>query len=211
MTSPDAPVGWLRTFFGPSRTRTETVLGAAGGALMIVLLVAYIQRVGGWQEWTALQFAVLALTGGDLIGGISTISASTANRWYHRPGPAAQRFRFGFVAAHALFYLVPVAAVFDLGLGWVLANAGFLVLAAIVIEHAPAEAKRMVALYLTLAASLANLTWLPIPAALAWLPVLLFVKILVCFLIPDAAAARQPAAVDSALTATFTGRPAHPD
>jgi hypothetical protein len=50
----------------------------------------------------------------------------------------------------------------------------------------PTDLKRIVAIGLTLTAGLINLIWMPIPAALAWLPVLLFVKILTCFLLPEA-------------------------
>lgn len=205
MTTQTAPAGWRHTFFGPSHTRTETVLGAAGGALVIALLIAYVQHAGGWQQWSTLQIVVLAITGGDLIGGIFTISAATASRWYHRPGPAARRFRIGFVITHAFFYLVPVAAVFDLGWAWVLVNAGLLVGAAAAIESASAHLKRMVALCLTLAASLANLVWLPIAAALAWLPVLLFVKVLVCFLVPETRTAPPPLAVERDAKAAASG------
>jgi len=184
MTTQSAPVGWRYAFLGPSRTRTEAIVGAAGGALIIALLIAYMQHTGGWQGWSALQIVVVAITGLDLVGGIFTISATTASRRYHRSGSAARRFRIGFVIAHAVLYLVPVAAVFGLGWTWMAVNAGLVVGAAAAIESAPTDVKRMAALCLTLAASLANLIWLPIPPALAWLPVLLFVKILVCFVLP---------------------------
>lgn len=205
MTTQAAPMGWARAFFGPSRTRPEAILGATGAALVIALLITYVRHVGGWQDWSAVQIGVLAITGADLVGGIFTISAATASRWYHRPGLAARRFRIGFVITHAFFYLVPVAAVFDLGWAWVLVNAGLLVGAAAAIESAPAHLKRMVALCLTLAASLANLVWLPIAAALAWLPVLLFVKVLVCFLVPETRTAPPPLAVERDAKAAASG------
>lgn len=184
---------WARTFLGPPRTRAESALGVLGAALTVSLLIAYLRHTGGWTQWSAVQILVLALTGGDLIGGIFTISSDTASRWYHRPGRAARRFRVGFVIAHAVLYLVPVAVVFGLGWRWALVNTAMILGAAAAIEGAADGVKRMVALCLTIAASLVNLIWLPIPAALAWLPILLFVKVLVCFLLPGITGA-SPAA-----------------
>ncbi|MEZ0366457.1 hypothetical protein ACAG26_22530 [Mycobacterium sp. pUA109] len=188
MTTRETPIGVGRAFFGPPRTRAEAVLGVGGGAVAMALLAAYIRHAGGWQDWSTVQMAVAAVFGADLIGGIFTISAPTSSRWYHRPGAAAKRFRVGFVLAHAGIYLAPVAAVFGLGWGWMLANSVVLVGSAAVIESVPAALKRMVAIGLALAAALAGLIWLPTPAAVAWLPVLLFVKVLVCFSVPGVAA-----------------------
>ncbi|MEB3034185.1 hypothetical protein [[Mycobacterium] nativiensis] len=193
MTTLAAPAGWLRTFFGPSRTPAETILGLLGGAAVIAMLVTYIRHAGGWHDWSALQIVIVAVTGLDLVGGVFTISATTASCWYHRPGPAAQRFRMTFVISHAVLYLVPVTAVFGLGWTWMLANAGLLLGAAALIEGAPVDLKRMVALALTLIAALANRIWLPIPSALQWLPLLLMVKVLVCFLLPALSGREAPA------------------
>lgn len=184
-----------RAFFGPPRTRAESVLGAAGGVLVTALLLAYIRHAGGWAQWSVVQILVLAITGADLIGGIFTISTDTASRWYHRPGRDARRFRIGFVIAHAVAYLVPAAVVFDLGWRWAVANTVLVLGAAVAIACAVVDVKRMVALCLTLAASLVNLIWLPIPTALAWLPILLFVKILLCFSLPGAETTTRMAAI----------------
>ncbi|MGH3959063.1 hypothetical protein [Mycobacterium sp.] len=39
---------------------------------------------------------------------------------------------------------------------------------------------------------LVNLMWLPLPIALAWIPALLFAKVLVCFLVPHASTGGAP-------------------
>ncbi|MGH3596013.1 MAG: hypothetical protein ACRDUT_08605 [Mycobacterium sp.] len=175
--------GALRTFFGPPRTPGESTVGSVGSALVIALLVAYVWRAGGWHGWSVLQIVVLAAMIFDLIFGIFTISTPTAKRWYHRPG--ARRFRVTFVMAHVAIYLVPFAALFDTGWVWCAANAGLLVGFAIAIELAPWELKSAVALCLTLTVGLVNLIWLPLPATLAWFPVVLAVKVLLCFLVPE--------------------------
>lgn len=177
-------VGVARTIFGPERTRGESLVGAVGAAVVMALLATYIGRAGGWHDWSALQIVVLAAVIFDLIFGMFTISTPTAKRWYHRPGAAARRFRCAFVAGH-LLYLIAVAALFDSGWTWAAANTGVLLGTAGLVELASVDLKRLVAMCLTLTAALANLIWLPLPAALAWLPVLLFVKILVCFLLPE--------------------------
>lgn len=178
-----------RAFFGPPRTRGEIIVGTGGSALVLALLGVYIWHVGGWRGWSTLQAVVLAVVLFDLIFGIFTISSVTAKRWYHRAG--ARRFRLGFVIAHVFLYLVPFAALFDAGWAWTVVNGGLLVGAAAVIEATPQNLKGAVALCLTLALGMVNLTWLPLPATLAWLPVLLPVKVLLCFLVPEASLAAE--------------------
>jgi hypothetical protein len=177
--------GPLRTVFGPARTRGETVVCVAGSALVMALLAAYIDHQGGWHGRSVLQIVVLAAIIFDLIFGMFTIATTTAKAWYHRCGADARRFRFAFVLGH-LPYLVAGAAVFDIGWAWAIANAGLLLAFAVAVEVTPSDLKRIVAIGLTMTAGLINLIWMPLPAALAWLPVLLFVKILTCFLLPEA-------------------------
>ncbi|OHV05800.1 hypothetical protein [Mycobacterium talmoniae] len=181
MTTREARVGLGRSFFGPPRPRTETLLAVAGSVIVTALLAGYVWQLGGWRDRSALQIAVLAVIIVDLIAGIFTTSSPTANRWYHRAN--ARRFRLGFVLVHTSYFVVP-ALVFGTGWVWAIANSGLLLGAAAVIESAPIEHKRTVAVGAALTAALIGLIWLPLPAALGWLPVLLFVKVLVCFLVP---------------------------
>lgn len=177
-------VGPARNIFGPRRTHGETIVCTAGTATVIALLTGYILQTGGRQGWSAVQVGVLALLIFDLVFGMFTVSTVTATRWYHRPGRQARRLRAGFVLAH-LAYLVVGAGLFDTGWRWAAVNAGMLLGAALLVETSPPDLKRIAALALTLIAGLVNLVWLPMPAALAWLPVLLFTKILICFLLPE--------------------------
>jgi hypothetical protein len=180
----------IRTVWGPSRTSGETIVCVTGSALVMALLVAYIADEGGWHDRTVLQTLVLGAVIFDLSFGMFTISTATARAWYHRAGADARRFRFGFVTGH-LCYFVAGAALFDTGWKWAIANAAMLVAFAIAVDATPGQLKRLVALGLALTAALVNLMFMPLPAALAWLPALLFVKVLVCFLVPDAPAIRS--------------------
>jgi hypothetical protein len=177
--------GPLRTVFGPPRTRGETIVCLSGSALVMALLAVYIGHEGGWQDRSMLQIVVLALIIFDLIFGMFTISTTTAKAWYHRAGAKARRFRLIFVLGH-LPYLAACAALFDTGWTWAIANTGLLLAFAIAVDFAPADLKRIVAIGLTSTAGLVNLIWMPLPSSLAWLPVLLFVKILACFLLNEA-------------------------
>lgn len=174
----------MTTVFGPRRTRGETIVGVACTAVAIAMLTAYIDVKGGWHGWSAPQIVVLAAIIFDLIFGMFVVSGGTAKRWYHREGAVASRFRAQFVLAH-LAYLVAAAALFGTGWMWAVVNGVVLVAAAFTVEKAPMDLKWTVALGLTLSAALANLSWLPVPTSLAWLAPLLFVKILVCFLVPE--------------------------
>jgi hypothetical protein len=191
MTTHDiARIRLPRTIFGPARTRGETTVCALGSALVMALLITYIEHAGGWHRWSGVQIAVLAVIIFDLIFGMFTISTTTAKRWYHRPGRDARRLRGAFVLGH-LPYLIAGAALFDTGWAWAVANAGLLLTTAVAVDRTPVDLKRTVSIGLMLAAGLINLIWMPLPAALAWLPVLLFVKILACFLLPEAPAAAR--------------------
>jgi hypothetical protein len=184
--------GPLQMVFGPARTRGETVVCLVGSAFVMALLAVYIDDQGGWHDRSALQIVVLATIIFDSVFGMFIISTTTAKTWYHRVGSDARRFRVGFVLGH-VSYLVAGAALFDTGWAWAIVNAALLLGGAIVVEATPSDLKRSVAIGLTLTAVLVNLIAMPLPGALAWLPPLLFVKILVCFLLPEAPAGRATA------------------
>jgi hypothetical protein len=176
-------IGWWRTASGPARTRRESVVGTCGLILGIALLALYVKRTGGWDGLSVPQAVFLVVAVVDIPGGMFMSSSLTASRWYHRAGSDARRFRILFVLAQVPFLALP-AALFDVGWVWALANIGLLLGLAAAIEYAPGEMKRLVALAVTLTAVLVNLIWLPAPSSLTWLPILLFVKVLGCFLVP---------------------------
>lgn len=183
--TPPGPAGALRRFLGPGRTRGENIAEAAGQLVGMSLLAAYLAATGGWSDRSALQLAVLAFMVFDLVGGVLTNATNPAKRWYHRPGHGSRR-RLLFVASH-LAYLVAVPAVLDAGgWAWFVVNTALLLGSAVLIEALPVELKRVSAVGLYLGAVLVNLTWLPLPAWLAWFGLLFYLKLLVCFLVPEA-------------------------
>ncbi|MDA3643252.1 hypothetical protein LZ318_20400 [Saccharopolyspora indica] len=192
-STPRGVGGVLKRFIGPGRTRLENVVEAVGQLLNMALLALCIAWFGGWGG-AVLPDVVLAVMVFDLVGGVLTNATNAAKRWYHRPAPGMRGKRLLFIASH-LLYLVAVVFVLDAGgWRWLLINAALLLAAAVLVEVAPLEVKRLAAVGLYLAAVLVNLTWLPLPAVLAWFPVLFFLKLLVCFMVPEAPMYRRATA-----------------
>ncbi|EID56027.1 hypothetical protein [Saccharomonospora xinjiangensis] len=177
--------GAAQRFFGPGTTRAEIAIQVTGTLLGSALLTTHVSLAGGWSTLSPLGVVVLGVLIVDLVGGVLTNATNSAKRWYHRDGATALH-RIGFAATHGL-HLVAVAVVLDAGgWHWVLVNAGLLLGSAVAIEALPVDLARPSAMALYLAAVLVNLTWLPLPGALVWIPVLFFLKLLVCHLVPEA-------------------------
>ncbi|CAM2979187.1 hypothetical protein SAXI111661_11750 [Saccharomonospora xinjiangensis] len=177
--------GAAQRFFGPGTSRAEIAMQIAGTLFGSALLTIHVTLTGAWSALSALGVVVLSVLIVDLVGGVVTNATNSAKRWHHRDGATALH-RLGFVAAHVL-HLVAVAVVLDAGgWDWVLINAGLLLGSAVAIEALPVDLARPCAMALYLVALLVNFTWLPLPAALAWIPVLFFLKLLVCHLVPEA-------------------------
>ncbi|WP_433504761.1 hypothetical protein ACQP04_35290 [Pseudonocardia halophobica] len=143
--------------------------------MLLALLVAYIGGTGGWEAGV-LPAVVLAVLAVDLVGGVVTTTSAAAGRERH-----SRRFRLGFVACHVL-HLVVVGVVFGTGWAWTVGNAAFLLAAAVTIEWAPPRTRRVVAVTAFASGVLVDLLWLPVPPVVAWVPGLLFLKLLVGFL-----------------------------
>ncbi|MEV2237485.1 hypothetical protein [Micromonospora sp. NPDC049891] len=177
--------GAVDRFFGPGRSRRENLAEAGAHLLVLSLLAGYVLRQARGQHWSVVEIVVTAVIAVDLVGGVLTNATNAAKRWYHRPGQRARRL--GFVAAH-LAYPVVVTLLPAAGAdpAWLLANAALLLVAAIVVESAPVDVKRLIAMALYLVAVLVNLTFLPLAPAYAWFPLLFYLKLLVCFLVLEA-------------------------
>ncbi|WP_199434675.1 hypothetical protein [Qaidamihabitans albus] len=188
--TPRGPAGALRRFLGPGRTRGENLVEFGGQVVGMSLLAAYITSTDGWTGRSPLQIALLAIIVFDLVGGVLTNSTNPAKRWYHRPGSRHRRLLF--IGSH-LAYLVAVPLLLHAGgWPWLLGNAALLLGSAALIEALPVQLKRPAAMALYLSAVLVNLTWLPLPEPLLWFPVLFFLKLLACFLVPEAPMVRVP-------------------
>ena len=175
-------LGQWDTFIGPGATRAELLLiwlSALGGA---VFALAYAWRAGvQWSLWLWIIALIMAF---DLFGGVVANATSTIKRWYFRP---SQGFRqhITFVAYHIYPFLV--AWLFRDG-DWLygLLAYGYLLLAAVLILRTQVYLKRPLAMLLYLVGiTVPVLVLKPTPGLIWFLPVL-YLKLLVCNLVPEA-------------------------
>lgn len=174
-------LGQWDEFIGPGATRHELLLiWLAGiGGVAGAVLYAWTREM----HWSAIQWAVAVLTALDLFAGVVANATSTTKRWYHRPGRTS-RHHLLFAAAHLYPFLI--AWIFRSG-DWLYAVLvyGYMLTAAGLIVQAPVYLKRPLAMLLFLAGL--AIPWLllaPTPG-LHWFVPVLYLKILVCHLVPE--------------------------
>ncbi|MER6387066.1 hypothetical protein ABT236_01135 [Streptomyces sp. NPDC001523] len=189
--TPPGLVGRLERFTGPGKSRSESIVEAAGLVGCGLLLAAGLWTSGAAADWSTVRLLVVALVGLDLIGGVLTNATNAAKRWYHRPDPGVRRARLLFVAAHLAHLAVMGLFVLSGDGAWTLANSALLLGGAATVEFTPLDLKRPAAMAVWMAAVLINLFWLPAPVELAWFAPLFFLKLLVCHLVPEAPPVRR--------------------
>ncbi|USQ81045.1 hypothetical protein NF556_05195 [Ornithinimicrobium faecis] len=188
--------GWrgaVDRFFGPGPTRVEVLVQLCGIPILGVLVLAHVASVGVQLHWWGV--IALAIFTIDALGGVLTNSTGAAKRWYHRPGTRGERLRF--VSLHVVHLALIAILVLDQQWGWLALNAVLLLGLALLIEHTPLPVRRPVAMGALVAAALLSATLVPVPDGLGWIAPLLFLKLLVAHLIPEA----PFASVDDATTA----------
>lgn len=190
---PATPTGWVgrvERFMGPGRSRPEVAVETIGGTVCAALLVLLVWRTGAHREWSAAQFAVVAVVALDLIGGVLTNSTNAAKRWYHRDLPAAvpgmTRTRMTFIGVHLFHLAVMAFVVLDGARTWLVVNALLLIGCAVAIEMLPLDVKRPGAMAAYMGVLTVNLAFFPQPAVLTWFTTFFFLKLLVCHLVPEA-------------------------
>ncbi|MGK8558942.1 hypothetical protein [Nocardia gipuzkoensis] len=181
---PATSPGWagrLERFMGPGKTRWESAVEYLGGAIGILLLVSYCRPM--LSDRSIAEVVALAVIAFDLVGGVLTNATNAAKRWYHRT--PASRGRLAFVAVHTV-YLAVVGLMFLGDPAWFIGNTLLLLGSALLIESAPVGLRRPVAMAAYMTVLLVNLIVFPVPALLAWFIPLFYLKLLVCYLIPEA-------------------------
>lgn len=166
---------------GPGKSRVELRTELAGSLVCMALLGWHLLAApiqAGWAQWVVTVFIGL-----DLVGGVMTNATNAAKRWYHSK---PSRSRLSFVAAHIAYLAAMAFVVLDAAWGWFLLNTALLLAGALLIEAVKLEAKRPAAMGAYMAAVLINLTVLPLPDGLEWFTTLFFLKLLVCYLVPEA-------------------------
>lgn len=147
-------------------------------ALALALVASSDLHLRWWALLTILVFAV------DAVGGVLTNSTGAAKRWYHRPGTRSERLRF--VCLHVVHLALIAGLVLNQHVGWLALNTVFLTGSALFIEHTPLSVRRPVAMGLLVAAVLLNALLTPVPIGLGWIAPLLYLKLLVAHLVPEA-------------------------
>lgn len=182
---PDPRSGWrgaVDRFFGPGPTRAEILVQVIGVPVLGALVLAQVALAEVHLRWWSV--VVLAVVTIDLLGGVLTNATGAAKRWYHRPGTRGERLRF--VCLHVAHLGLVAPLVPDLWWQWLALNAVLLVGLALLIEHTPLPIRRAVAMGALVAATLLNSILIPVPDGLAWIAPLLYLKLLVAHLIPEA-------------------------
>ena len=189
-TIPPTAPGWagqIERFMGPGKTREEIIVEVGGGALAVAAVATLAATDESVREWSSLQVALAVVVGLDLVGGVLTNATNSAKRWYHRPGPGRVRARLGFALAHVA-HLAVVAFVLLPGHAalWWWTHVAFLTGSSLLIELVPVEVKRPTAVTALVCAVALGQAVAPVGGVLTLVPVLLYLKLLVGHLVPEA-------------------------
>lgn len=185
--------GWrgaVDRFFGPGPTRAEILVQVIGVPVLAALVLTRVATADLELRWWSV--ALLVIFAVDAVGGVLTNATGAAKRWYHRPGTRGERLRF--VAVHLAHLALLGGLVLDQRWDWMVLNAALLLGLSVLIEYTPLPIRRPVALGALVAAVLINSIMVPVPDGLGWIALLLYLKLLVSHLIPEApfAAADEP-------------------
>ncbi|MFI6871120.1 hypothetical protein [Nocardia sp. NPDC050406] len=161
--------------------------GASRGEQLVCYLTATIGSLVAVTlavraDLSALAIVVIAVVAFDLCGGAVVNATASAKRHFHREGRTA-RHHLLFVAIHLQPFLLALVVSefpwYSAGAVYALALAG-----AVVVVSSPRFLQRPIAFAWV---TLALLVPLDVPAALAWMPPILFIKLLLAHLQPDEA------------------------
>jgi hypothetical protein len=138
-------------FVGPEATAVENTLTLGTGLAGLVVAPSLSAAARTLPRGEALLLRLLA---GDLWGGAVANNTLACARWYERPGQTDDdHLRFGAAHLHPLL----VAALDRRDPGgrvpgpvWAVGHYGYLMLATVLIRHAPGRRRRLTAVALTL-------------------------------------------------------------
>lgn len=174
--------GVIDKFIGPGATRAEKNIQL----FLPFLSSAGVVAVGFYSEfdWSVVQYVIIALLAGDMVGGVVTNATSAAKRWVFREGEGF-REHITFVAIH-LVQIVIFSWVFQgLDLIWIAGVYGLLMTSSVIILKAPLYMQRPVAASLYMVALLSSLYIFDAPAHLEWFLPILFYKLLISHLLRE--------------------------
>lgn len=172
-------------FFGIDPTPGERALAHLAGAFGVAAALA-IGLDANWTWWRLLVAAVIAY---DLAGGVVAGGLDSAKRFYHGPLPVRptrlNRFlhdEIGFAAVHV--QPVVVGLLFGAAWWWGPLWYAWALAGVVLVARAPRRLARPVALLAVLTGAMLAPS-IPAPDGLAWLPVVLLVKLVVAHAVPE--------------------------
>lgn len=168
--------GVIDKLIGPGATKAEKNIQL----YLPVLFALGVVAVGLYSgfDWTAWQYAIIALLAVDMVGGVITNATSAAKRWFFREGEGF-REHITFVAMHLAQIVIFSWAFQGFDLMWIAGVYGLLMASSVVILNAPLYMQRPVAASLYLVALLLSLYVFDTPAHLEWFLPILFFKLLI--------------------------------
>jgi len=194
-TIPPTAPGWggrMERFMGPGKTRAETTVELVGGVLGIAAIVAVAATDEAVRAWSSLQIGLGAVLALDLVGGALTNATNSAKRWYHRPGPKRVRSRLMFLAAHVVHLAVVAFLLLQDGATWWWTHLILLAASSLLIEAMPVEVKRATAVAALVCAVALGQAIAPVDGVMALVPVLLYLKLVLGHLVPEAPLVERP-------------------
>ena len=174
--------GIIDKFIGPGATTAEKNIQL----FLPFLFSAGVVAVGLYSEfnWSGVQYVIIALLAGDMVGGVVTNATSAAKRWFFREGEGFWE-HITFVAIH-LFQIAIFSWAFQ-GFDpiWIAGVYGLLVTSSVIILISPLYLQRPVAASLYMVALILSLYVFDTPAHLEWFLPILFYKLLISHLLRE--------------------------
>jgi hypothetical protein len=182
--SPRSGVGGiLDRIAGPGATDSELYLTLAAGVLAVAGQIAYASLAGlNWNVWQYVFAAFLAF---DIAGGVMSNATHSSKLWWHREGRGF-RHHFGFVAFHIYPFIVaflyrPADWI------WGVSIYSLLLLSAFFVLKTSAYLQRPVAMLAFMGAIAVSLYAFSPTPGLEWFVPLLFLKLIICHILPEEA------------------------
>lgn len=178
----------LDRFVGPGATNAELAIQFV--PTLIAAIAAPIHAANTGAAWAWPLYALTVFLAIDLVGGILTNATSAAKRWYHRASQTAHH-HYAFTALHTI-HIFLVAWLYRESSGWIdwtffITATIFLHAAAICIILTPLYLKRPVAMLMLIIGLVIDWYILTPTPALEWFLPLLWLKLLICHLLPERA------------------------
>jgi len=168
--------GAIDRLIGPGATKSEKNIQLYPPFLFASGVVAVGLNAG--NDWSILQYVLIALLAVDMVGGAITNATSAAKRWFFREGEGFWQ-HISFIAIHLAQIVIFSWAFLGFDIWWIVGVYGMLMLSSVIILNTPLYLRRPVAATLYMVALLLSFYVFDSPPYLEWFLPFLFLKILV--------------------------------